>query len=138
MKRARILAYIFNLYSMSAVAGYECTLKLAHSEDLNKVIAEKVLVIGRGEMKSGNMGTLFVEFEIKKHLISLDINAVMSGWHNEEDATFVILRRNKTRRNTSAETISEIMNLKGDDQITGWFDSYKLDINCQTVLASPS
>jgi hypothetical protein len=136
MKRTRILAYMLNLYSMSAVASYECTLKLAHSEDLNMTIAEKVLTIGRGEMKSGNMGTLYVEFEKKKKTISLDINAVMSGWQNEEDATFVILRRTKTRRNTSAETISEIMGLKGDDQRTGWFDSYKLDINCRTTQAS--
>lgn len=137
MKRTRVLAYFFNLYSMSAVAGYECTLKLAHSENLNKVIAEKVLVIDRAEMKSGNMGTLFVEYQKKKRSISLDINAVMSGWANEEDATFVILRRTKTRRSTSAETISEIMNLKGDNQLTSWFDSYKLDINCRAVRTSP-
>jgi hypothetical protein len=136
MKRTRIFAYLLNLYSMSAVAGYECTLKLAHSEDLNQVIAEKVLVIKKGEMRSRNMGTLFVEFEKRKKSISLDINAVMSGWQNEEDATFVILRRTKTRRTTSSETISEIMNLKGDDQLTGWFDSYKLDINCQTKQLS--
>lgn len=136
MKRTRILAYIFNLYSMSAVASYDCTLKLAHSEDLNVTVAEKVVSIGRGEMKAGNVGTLFVEFEKKKKTFTLDINAVMNGWQNEEDATFVIIRRTKTRRNTTAETISEIMNLKGNDQLTGWFDSYKLDISCRTTQAS--
>jgi hypothetical protein len=58
MKRTRILAYMLNLYSMSAVASYDCTLKLAHSEDLNVTVAEKVVSIGRGEMKAGFMGTL--------------------------------------------------------------------------------
>jgi len=48
----------------------------------------------------------------------------------------VILRRTKTRRTASSETISEIMNLKGDDQLTGWFDSYKLDINCRILHPS--
>ena len=131
MKKARILAYLFNLYSMSAVAGYECTLKLAHSDDLNKTIAEKVIVISGGEMKSNNMGTLYVEFEKGRKKTTLDINALISGWQNEEDATFVILRQTKVKKTITAQTISDVMKLKGDDQLTGWFDSYKLDISCR-------
>jgi hypothetical protein len=137
MKRTRILAYIFNLYSMSAVAGYDCTLKLAHNEDLYKTVAEKTLSIETGEMNSGNMGTLFVEFEKNRKKISLDINAVMSGWKGEEDATVVIIRRTKKRYSTSSETVSEIMTVKGDNKLTGWFDAYKLDMSCKVQASAP-
>ncbi len=126
MKRTRVLAYFMNLYTMSAVAGYECTLKLAHTDDLNRVVAEKTLNIAQGNMNSGNMGTLYLE-------TSLDINAVMNGWRGEEDATFVIIRRNKKRYSTSSSTVSEIMTIKGTDQVTGWFDAYKLDIACKVT-----
>lgn len=137
MKRTRILAYIFNLYSMSAVAGYDCDLKLAHNEDLYKTIAEKTLSIKEGAMNSGNMGTLYVEFEKNRKKISLDINAVMSGWKGEEDATVVIIRRTKKRYSTSSETVSEIMTVKGNNKLTGWFDAYKLEMSCQVTAAAP-
>ena len=61
MKRTRIIAYIFNLYSMSAVAGYDCVLKLAHNDDLYKTVAEKTITIEQGAMRSGSFGTLLVE-----------------------------------------------------------------------------
>jgi len=138
MKRTRILAYLFNIYSMSAVAGYDCTLKLFHTNDLNKVIASKTLSIAQGRMNSGNMGTLYVEFEKNRKKISIDINAVLNGWSSEEDATFVMIRRTKKRYSSSVETISEIMNVHGNDQMVGWFDSYKLDINCQVTATSPN
>ena len=130
-KRTRALAYLINLYSMSAVAGYECVLKLAHTEDLHTVVAEKTVTIAQGKMTSGNMGTLFVEFERNRKRISIDINAVMSGWKGEEDASFIMIRRTKKRYSNRSSTISEIMTVKGDDQMTGWFDSYKLDISCK-------
>jgi hypothetical protein len=120
---------------MSAVAGYECTLKLSHKDNLDLVISEKTLSIAEGKMNSGNMGTLFVEFENNRKKISLDINAVMSGWRGEEDATFVMIRRTKKRYSTSSATVSEIMSIKGDDYITGWFDTYKLDISCKVAGA---
>ncbi len=136
MKITRILAYLFNLYSMSAVADYQCVLKLAHNDDLYKTIAEKTLTIEEGKMKSGNMGTLFVEFQKNRKKISLDINAVMSGWKGEEDATFVMIRRTKKRYSLSSHTVSDIMTVKGNDSMTGWFDSYKLDINCLVTPAT--
>jgi hypothetical protein len=121
---------------MSAVADYQCVLKLAHNDDLYKTIAEKTLTIEEGKMKSGNMGTLFVEFEKNRKKISLDINAVMSGWKGEEDATFVMIRRAKKRYSLSSHTVSDIMTVKGNDSMTGWFDSYKLDINCLVTPAT--
>ena len=135
MKRTRILAYILNLYSMSAVAGYDCNLKLAHSTNPDQVIGEKTLTIAQGNMNSGNMGTLFVESENNRKKISLDINAVMSGWDSDENATFVMIRRTKKRYSTSSSTVSEIMTIKGNDHVTGSFDSYKLDINCKVTDA---
>ena len=131
-KRTRALAYLINLYSMSAVAGYECVLKLAHTEDLYTTVAEKTVSIDQGRMISGNMGTLFVEFERNPKRISIDINAVMSGWKGEEDASFIMIRRTQKRYSNSSSTSSEIMTVKGDDQMTGWFDSYKLDISCKS------
>lgn len=131
MKKARVLAYMLNLYCMSASASYDCVLKLAHNENLYQTIAEKTLSISEGEMKSGNMGTLFVEFQKNRKKISLDINAVMSGWKGEEDATFVMIRRTKKRYTSNAETVSEIMTVKGNNKMTGWFEDYKLEISCQ-------
>lgn len=131
MKRTRLIAMLFNFYSMSAVAGYECVLKLAHNEDLYKTVAERTLVAERSTMSAGSMGTLFVEQDKRNKKISLDINAVMSGWSGEEDASFVIIRRTSKRRSHHAETVSEIMTVKGDSSMTGWFDNYKLEINCK-------
>ena len=133
MKRTKLIAYIFNLYSMSAVAGYECTLQLAHTENLHQVVAEKVLTINKSEMRSGNMGTLFVESAKKKKQITLDINAVLSGWPGEEDANLVVIRKTQKKHSGSVQTISEIMNVQGNNQLTGWFDSYKLDVRCKVT-----
>lgn len=131
MKRTRFLALIFNLYSMSAVASYECVMKLAHIEDLYTTVAERTLTVKKGTMDAGSMGTLYVESEKKNKKISLDINAVLSGWAGEEDATIVMIRRERKKRSTRAETISEKMTIKGDNSMTAWFDSYKLEIQCQ-------
>lgn len=133
MKKARILAYMMNLYSMSAAAGYECHLKLAHTEDLYKTIAEKTVSIGRGEMNAGKLGTLFVESQKGNKIVSLDINGVMSGWRGEEDATFVILRSTQKKRSTKTNTVSEKISLKGRESVTNWFDSYMLDIKCEVI-----
>lgn len=131
MKRTRMIALFFNLYSVSAVAGYECTLKLSHTEDLHKVIAERTVRVEQGRMISGYMGTLFTEDQRKRKETTLDINAVMSGWNGEEDASFVIIRRATKRRNVETSTISEVMTVKGNNSLTGWFDSYKVDIACE-------
>lgn len=131
MKKARVLAYMLNLYSMSAAAGYQCHLKLAHNEDLYKTVAEKTVSIQEGHMSAGKLGTLFVESQRGNKIVSLDINAVMSGWKAEEDATFVIIRSIQKKRSTKTETVSEKISIKGTDSVTNWFDNYMLDIKCQ-------
>lgn len=132
MKKTRVLAYFLNLYSMSAAAGYECHMKLAHSEDLYKTIAEKTVSIRTAEMNAGKLGTLFVESQKGNKIISLDINGMMNGWKGEEDATFVILRTTQKKRTSSTKTVSEKISIKGRDSVTSWFDSYMLDIKCET------
>ena len=131
MKRTRVLAYFFNLWSMSAVAGYECHLKLAHNDDLYKTVAEKTVSIEQGQMRSGNMGTLLVESQKGNRIVSLEINSVMSGWKGDEDAAFVILRKSQKKHSSKTSTVSEVMNIKGNDSITSWFDDYMLDIKCE-------
>lgn len=130
MRKIKVLAMLLAFSSLPAMADYECTLKLSHTEDLYQVIAEKTLRVESGQMKSGNMGTLLIETETKRKKITLDINAVLSGWKGEEDASFVMIRRLRKKHSTNGETISEVMTVKGDDELTGWFDSYKLDIVC--------
>lgn len=130
MKRTRILAYLFNLYSMSAVAGYHCQLSLSHTEDLKATVAQKALQVKTGNLNSGNMGTLLVENSNFRKTVAVEINAVMSGWSNEEDATFVMMRTVRKKKSTNAERISEVITVKGNDHETLWFDSYKLEIDC--------
>lgn len=130
MKRTKLLAYIFNLYSMSAVAGYECTVQLTNIEDPMISSSEKMISIDRNELKSRNMGTFAIESQESKRLTSIQMNAVMSGWQGEEDIHFVMMRRFQKRSKVKFETISEIMSVKGDKSSTFWFDNYRLDIDC--------
>ena len=130
MKRTKLLAYIFNLYSMSAVAGYECTVQLTNIEDPMISSSEKMISIDRNELKSRNMGTFAIESQESKSLTSIQMNAVMSGWQGEEDIHFVMMRRFQKRSKIKFETISEIMSVKGDKSSTFWFDNYRLDIDC--------
>lgn len=130
MKRTKLLAYIFNLYSMSAVAGYECTVQLTNIEDPMISSSEKMISIDRNELKSRNMGTFAIESQESKRLTSIQMNAVMSGWQGEEDIHFVMMRRFQKRSKIKFETISEIMSVKGDNSSTFWFDNYRLDIDC--------
>jgi len=130
MKRTKLLAYIFNLYSMSAVAGYECTVQLTNIEDPMISSSEKMISIDRNELKSRNMGTFAIESQESKRLTSIQMNAVMSGWQGEEDIHFVMMRRFEKRSKVKFETISEIMSVKGDKSSTFWFDNYRLDIDC--------
>ena len=130
MKRTKLLAYIFNLYSMSAVAGYECTVQLTNIEDPMISSSEKMISIDRNELKFRNMGTFAIESQESKRLTSIQMNAVMSGWQGEEDIHFVMMRRFQKRSKVKFETISEIMSVKGDKSSTFWFDNYRLDIDC--------
>jgi hypothetical protein len=131
MKRTKFLALCFNVFSMSAVAGYECELKLAHMEDFQTTIATRTVQVGKNKMESGNMGMLFMESENRRRRISLDINAMMNGWEGEEDAAFVILRRTRKKSSADAVRLSEVVMLEGNQKTTAWFDAYKVDIECK-------
>jgi hypothetical protein len=133
MRKARLVAMCMNLMSISAAAHYECELKLAHSEDLYKTIAEKTIEVKKSVMDAGNMGVLFVESDSKRRTTTLEINGVMSGWENEEDASFVIIRREKRRYSSKIQRLTDqVLMVKGDGKVTGWFDAYKLDVECKT------
>jgi hypothetical protein len=128
----RILALTFNLMSMNVLAGYECDLQLAHTEDLVTTIATKKAVVDR-TLKSGSEGTLIVESEKKKKKVSIELRSVMDGYEGSESASFVVMRRFTKRGNSSLEKISEVVTLSGDESQRLWFDNYKLEIQCQVT-----
>lgn len=109
---------------MSAVAGYECLMQLSHQDNLNKVIAEKVIAIDKGQIKSGSFGTLFIEKSMRHS--SLEVNAFINGRNGEEDASFEIYRRHQKNLSSFGERIT----VHGTGESNRWFDSYKLGINC--------
>ena len=131
MKRTKILAYIVNFYSMSAVAGYECALQLAHTENLNQVVAEKVISISTDEIRSENIGNLFIESLKGKNKTSIEAQAIISGWEGQEDFNLDMLRTTQVKNISESQKISETITLKGNQLETAWFDAYKLDINCK-------
>ncbi len=132
MIMSRGLALILTFASFTAAAGYECTLKLSRTDAVLRVIAEKKLRVEDGERSSGNLGTLHVESVNGKKQVSLDINALLNGEKNKENATFVILRRTKKVNSIlKAKTVSEVMNLKGNDSLSGWFEHYLIDADCE-------
>lgn len=131
MKWTRLLAMFFNLYSMSAVAGYECMIHLSSSDDIQKIIASKTISVESGEMISGDFGTLLVESSSKNKKISLAISAVMSGWKGSEDASLIVHRTSEKNEDTRSVAVSDSMTFKDTDSITSWFEEYKIDINCQ-------
>jgi hypothetical protein len=116
--------------SLTASAGYECGLKLAHTEDLYKTIAEKTVTIGE-TMRSGSEGTLYTELQKGKTTVTLEIRSVIDGWAGTEDATFVVMRKISKKKKSQQLPISEKITLKGDQTDRLWFDTYKLDINCR-------
>ena len=45
----------------------------------------------------------------------------------------VVIRKTQKKHSANVSTISEIMNVQGNNQLTGWFDSYKLDVSCKVI-----
>jgi hypothetical protein len=131
MIRTRIIACFCNLFSISAVAGYDCTMSLSHTENLYKTVATKNLTIKNFEMRSGHEGELFIEKEKKRSKTSLHINAFLNGYEAEEEAVIVVMRQESTGNRSQSYSISDKLALRGNDKATLWFDSYKLDVSCQ-------
>jgi hypothetical protein len=128
----RLLTLVFNFFSMSALAGYHCEVKLAHTEDLYKTIATKSITIETAGMKSGSLGTLFIESESKKKISSLVVRGVLDGNQGDEEMTLVIMRKEGKKKNTLVpERISENLLLHGIGPQRFWFDNYKLDAECE-------
>lgn len=137
MKRVRFLAMLINFHSISAVAGYECLLQFSHTENLNQVISEKVVEVEKEELISKDFGTVITEEQTRKLLVGVNVRAVLSGEIGAEDATFVMMRTVQKKNNSKAERISENFTLKGNEDLTGWFDSYKVDISCRLNEKKP-
>lgn len=123
-----ILAGLF--LSLKAFAGYECDLKIAHTEDLRTKIGEGKIVATNEEMKSATLKTIVIESQTKKKTISVSINAFISGWVGEEELTFAVFRREEKKSGVKLELIGEKQSLRGNQEETFWFDSYKLDVSC--------
>jgi hypothetical protein len=132
MKRTKLLAYIFNLYSMSAVAGYDCVLHLYNNQQLDQPLAVKSMLIEQDEMRAFNPGTLLVERTTWRRKQSLELNATLGGWTGDEHATFLFLRKQQRRFSADSEAITEPIQLKGNQEISHWFDKYVVNIKCQT------
>ena len=122
---------MFYLFSMSAMAGYECKFTLFHSHDIDQAIAKATASVETRRFSKGDLGSLFVESETRRKTISIDINAFMSGWANGEEATFIMMRRETSKRSQKTQIISDKLIMKGNEKQTFWFDSYKLDISCK-------
>lgn len=137
MRRIKVLTLLLNLHSISAVAGYECLLQFSHTENLKQVISEKIVQVEKEQLVSGDFGTVITEELTKKLLVGVTVHAVVSGESGGEDATFVMMRKVQKKNNSKAERISENFTLKGNEDLTGWFDSYKVDISCRLNEIGP-
>lgn len=116
--------------SVKAFAGYQCELKLAHTEDLYKTIATRTIKASDDDMKSLAVKDFFIEKEAKKRMTSLMLKAFVSGWSGEEQLVIALFRRKEKKSDVNMVLISQKVSLRGNDRDTLWFDSYKLDIDC--------
>ncbi len=123
-----ILAGLF--LSLKAFAGYECDFRISHSEDLRTTIGTGKLVASSEDMKSASIKKLVIESKTKKRTISVSINAFISGWVGEEELSFAVFRREEKKSGVKLELIGEKQSLRGNQEETFWFDSYKLDVSC--------
>lgn len=136
-KTTRLLAFCLNFYSISAVADYHCGLKLQSIDD-SKLVVEKSYSIGRSQIRAGSLGEIHVEDKRRSKKITLELNAVMSGWAGEEDAAFVIMRRESTKRSTRAQAHSDVIKVKGDDVGFGTTFDLKYDVEVKCRVEEPT
>lgn len=126
------------ILSTHALASHECSLELAHSEDLATTIATKTVSTNHGTIRSVDYGTILIEEQkitrrgkVKSQL-NLDVHAVANGWDDQQETTFVIVRKGyKNGKRISWETVSDKFTLKGTEKRRAWFDEYKLEISCE-------
>lgn len=118
------------LHSLGAYAGYECDLKLAHSEDLQSTIAQSKLSATDKDLKTIHLKEFFTEEKTKRKVIALSIQSAIVGWSGEEEVTLTVFRRTSKKKSIDSVLISEKITVKGIESKTLWFDTYKLDVNC--------
>lgn len=137
-KTTRLLALCLNFYSISAVADYQCVLQLKSIVNPDKIVAEKTYIIERSNMRAGSLGELHLESKKRKKKVTFEVNGVMSGWAGEEDAVFVIMRRETTRRSHHIQAFSNKIEVKGNDIGFGsTFDlKYDVEVRCKVTPTS--
>jgi hypothetical protein len=113
MYRVKIIAYIINFYSISAVAGYQCTIKMSDVSRPDQVVAAKMISIQDG-IRSGSEGEI---------LKGMDVDAYLNGQQMEEEVEIVL-----NKKDSSSDKIS----LKGTGTTTAWFEHYKVETSCQS------
>lgn len=126
----RLLFFTGLFISFKTLAGYECELKLSHSEDLYKTVSSKQIIATDTDMKSVFIKDLFIEEKTKKKTVSLAVKAFISGWSGEEEMTLAVFRRKEKKSDADMVLISDKVSLRNNDRDILWFDSYKLEIDC--------
>ncbi len=116
--------------SLSAFAGYDCDLKLAHSENLHSSIAQSTLSASDKDLKTIHIKDFFIEEKSKRKMIGLSIQSAIVGWSGEEEVTLAVFRRTAKNKSIDSVLISEKITVKGIESKTLWFDTYKLDVSC--------
>ncbi len=134
----KLFSFVTLILSLQVFAGHDCKLTIAEMEDFRRPIGELEASTSHGILQSINYGTILVEDEKIsrsgkiKNQIKLDVHAVANGWDNEQETTFVVVRKGyKKEKRVLWETASEKVTVFGTEKKTIWFEIYKLDIDCK-------
>ena len=105
------------LVSLNVHASYDCEIFLTHSED-DLVMASRRIHASEKDMKSAVLEDFFLDHDMN----TLDLKIFISGWIGEEEISATVLKQ--------SEEISEKLSVRGEEENSVWFDSYKLKITC--------
>ncbi len=118
------------LISFNAFAGYECELKLAHTEDLYQTIATSKISATDRDLRTIHLKEFFIEEKTKRKTISISLQAAMVGWAGEEEVAVAVFRRSVKNFSIETTSLDRKLIVKGSESGTLWFENYKLDIKC--------
>ena len=113
----KLIIFILSFWSMKALAGYRCNLSLSHSNSQDDIIVEKTIDATEADMISSSH-----KFEIEGSK-KFNLNFFVSGWAQEEEASFFLSRNQKDR--------SEEVSLRGNDNTILWYEDYRMEIDCK-------
>jgi hypothetical protein len=111
---------LLTIISLNVHASYECEILLSHTED-DLVMASRTIHASEKDMKSALLEDFFLDHD----MTSLDLKIFMSGWRGEEEISATVLKQ--------SQGISEKLSVRGEDEGSIWFDTYKLKITCSLV-----